>query len=228
MEHGRAMNTLRLRRLRVLEALEERAKQFRSREAVWPFRLPHEPLLLEPLVEDALEGGSLPRNTLRSRTVLRMEWGNAARGSHAWEAWVIALPSGISLYCDTDPHETRILASVRRGNPTEADRFFLELLAESRGHHFGMEMAGDAPDRVRTSIGDRDFLIDVFVELFEGTAAEGSIDDRLWRQRAHVPATGGRDFRAEVAGWLDDALVSLPHAASRRARRRPRRLRDQE
>ena len=220
------MNRGRLLRLRVLEALEERAKQFRSREAVWPFRVPHEPLSLDHLVESALEGASLSREALRSRTVLRMEWSGGAR-SDAWEAWVIALPSGVSLYCDSDLHESRILASVKRSNPTEADRFFLELLAESRGHHFGIEMSGAAPERVRTSIGDRDFMVDVFVELFEGTAAERSIHERLQPQLTDVPGREGRDFRAEVERWLEDALVSSPHS-SRAARRRPRRLRDQE
>ncbi len=221
-------NRQRLLRLRVLEALEERAKQFRSREDLWPFRVPHEPLLLEPIVDEALDGGSLGRQALRSRTVLRMEWDASAGEAHGWEAWVIVLPSGISVYCDSDPHETRILASARRSNPVETDRFFLELLAESRGHHFGMEMSGAAPERVRASIGDRDFLVDVFVELFEGTAAEASIHRHLLRGRDRERQLHGRDFRTEVARWLEDVLVSLPHAASRAARRRPRRLRDQE
>ncbi len=221
------MNRERLLRLRVLEALEERAKQFRSREAVWPFRVPHEPLSLERVLEQALEGAALPLEALRSRTVLRMEWGAAGR-SHAWEAWVIALPSGVSLYCDGDPHETRVLASVKRSNPTEADRFFLELLAESRGHHFGIEMSGTAPERVRTSIGDREFVADVFVELFEGTPAERAIHDRLQHERARAAESDGRDFRTEVERWLEETLVSSPHASSRAARRRPRRLRDRD
>jgi hypothetical protein len=221
------MNTERILRLRALDALEARAKQFRSREDLWPFRVPHEPLLLEPILDDALEGGTLRREALRSRTVLRMEW-TSASPAHAWEAWVIALPSGITLYCDSDAHETRILASVKRSNPIEADRFFLELLAESRGDHFGMEMSGEAPERVRTSVGDREFLVDVFVELFEGTAAEQSIHEHISHHRDRERHPFGRDFRTEVEAWLRDALVAAPHAASRAARRRPRRLRDQE
>ncbi len=221
------MHRLRLLRLRVLEALEDRAKQFRSREAVWPFRVPHEPLLLEPIVDDALDGGTLAREALRARTVLRMEWNGEGNDAHVWEAWVIALPSGISLYCDVDAREMRILASVKRSNPVEADRYFLELLGESRGGHFGIEMSADPPDRVRTSIGDRDFLVDVFVELFEGTAAEHRLRDRLRGRPERERDAGGRDFRAEVAEWLDEALVTRPHAASRAARRRPRRLRDE-
>ena len=39
------------------------------------------------------------------------------------------------------------------------------------------EMSGPAPDRVRSSIGDRAFLADVFVEMFEGTPAEAHIVD---------------------------------------------------
>ena len=47
------------------------------------------------------------------------------------------------------------LASAKRGNPGESDGFFLERLAQSGGELFGIEMAGPAPDGVRSSIGDR-------------------------------------------------------------------------
>jgi hypothetical protein len=147
-----------------------------------------------------------------------------------WEAWVIALPSGIMLYCDSDGDETRVLASAKRNNPLEADRFFLELLAESRGRHFGIEMSGTAPDRVRTSIDDRDFVVDVFVELLEGTEAEPSIRQQL-RPKGEAATsrqtTDGSDFRADVEQWLEHMLVVPPSAASRPGRRRPRRLRDE-
>jgi hypothetical protein len=204
-------------RLRAIEALERWAKQFRSHDNLWPFRIPHEPLSLDEILRDALtgEGGIVHPADLRSRPVLRMEW----NGGAAWEAWVIGLPSGIMLYCDGDREETRILASAKRGNPIEADRFFLELLAESHGHHFGIEMAGAAPDRIRTSIGDREFLVDVFVDLFEGTDAERSI-------RAAV-ASDGTDFQEDVQRWLAQALVLPPSASARPGRRRPRRLRDE-
>jgi hypothetical protein len=215
-------------RLRVLEALERWAKQFRSHEDLWPFRAPHDPLPLDDIIRDALadEGSALNASALRARTVLRMEFADGA----IWEAWVIALPSGIMLYCDSDGDETRVLASAKRSNPLEADRFFLELLAESHGHHFGIEMSGAAPDRVRTSIGDREFLIDVFVELLEGTDAERSIRPEL---RPKGEAAGsrqtadGRDFREDVEQWLMHALVLPPSASSRPGRRRPRRLRDE-
>jgi hypothetical protein len=181
----------RLARVRALEALDERAKQFRGREEIWPFRVPHEALNLEEIVE------GVGADALRSRTVLRLDWADTT-----WELWTIALQSGIFLYCDSDGRESRVLASVKRGNPSEADGFFLERLAESRGAFFGIEMAGPAPDRVRSSIGDREFLADVFVELFEGTPA--------------LPVESS-DFRADVVRWLDRVLTAAPAA-----RRQPR------
>lgn len=216
----------RLLRLRVLEFLEQRAKQFRSREELWPFRVPHEPLVLDRLIEEALDGASLPPRALRSRNVLRLEWSAAeTRGDHSWEAWVATLPSGVSLYCDTDPDESRILASVKRANQTEADGFFLELLAESRGHYFGMDLSGTAPDRVRTPLRDREFLVHVFVELFEGTAAEEAIHG-LARRHLLQPDGLGRDFRREVQGWLEHVLAGSPDRPSVEGRRPARRLRD--
>jgi hypothetical protein len=210
-------------RLRVLDALELRVKQFRSREAIWPFRVPHEPLDLDDIIDRALEGeGSIDRQALRSRTVLEFLW-----DVHRWELWVLALPSGILLYCDSDGDETRILASARRGNPGEADGFFLERLAESRGERFGIELGGPAPDRVRSSIGDREFLADVFVELFEGTEAEPAIRAAGSEERhaagSHPPdERSSGDFRATVEQWLKRVLTAPPQT------RRQRRVREAE
>lgn len=185
-----------------METLELRVKQFRSREGLWPFRVPHEPLDLDAIIDRALDGeGAVDRDALRSRTVLELVW-----ATHLWELWVLTLPSGILLYCDADGDETRILASAKRGNPGEADGFFLERLAESRGHEFGIEMSGPAPERVRSSIGDRDFLVDVFVELLEGTGAGQEIADE--------PAA---DFRTTVERWLARVLTAPPQ--TRRQRR---------
>jgi hypothetical protein len=213
-------------RLRVLEALERRAKQFRSREDLWPFRVPHEPLSLDRLVEEALEPDEIRRfdpGTLRSRTLLSLEWHDGS----AWEAWTIALPSGVILYCDSGAEETRVLASAKRYSADEADHFFVELLAESRGEYFGIEMTGDAPDRVRTAIVDRDFLVDAFVEMFEGTPAQRSIERTLASapHRRDTRALDGRDFRAEVGRWLE-IVLGPPDPAARRRARRPRRLRE--
>jgi hypothetical protein len=184
--------------LRVIEALELRVKQFRGREDAWPFRVPHDPLDLDGIIARALEAeGTVDREALRRRTVLELSW-----DAHRWELWVLALPSGILVYCDSDGEETRILASARRGSPGEADGFFLERLAESRGEVFGIEMAGPAPERVQSSIGDRGFLADVFVELFEGTDAETEI-------HAGEPAA---DFRATIVQWLERVLTAPPEA----------------
>jgi hypothetical protein len=203
-------------RLRVLEALERRAKAFRGYEGVWPFRIPHEPLALDAVIEYALSDDveRIGVQDLQPRMVLRMEWTDSG---HAWGAWTIALPSGILMYCDDDGDEARVLASVRRGNAVEADGFFLELLAETHGHAFGIEMAGGVPDRIRTSIADREFLTDVFVDLFEDTDAE--------RDLREMSAAPQGDFRAHVEAWLASALATQPPARS--PRRQPRR-REQE
>ena len=197
-------SVIRQRRVRVLEALDLRAKQFHSRAEIWPFRIPHEPLDLEEIIETALadDEGWIQPDSLRARSVLRCDWDVG----DTWELWVIALPSGLHLYCDSDGDETRILASARRGNPGEADGFFLERLAESRGRHFGIEMDGPAPDRVRSAIGDREFLADVFVELLEDSAASAAL---------RSPAAP--DFRADIVRWLDEILT-----APASTRRQPR------
>ena len=210
MSYGR-----RLLRTRVLEALESRIKQFRSREELMPFRVPHEPLDMQALIDEALLDypGSLQPADLRSRTVIRFEWDDGS----GWDAWVITLPSGIFVYCDSSLDESRVLASVKRGSPEEADRFFLELLAESPGEHFGIELAGGAPDRIRTAISDRQFLTDIFVELFEGTAAERSIQKSAEARM--------KDFRTDIERWLDRVLIA-PTPSKARARKRVKRLRD--
>jgi len=197
----------RRRRALVLEALDARAKQFRSRDDSWPFRMPHEPLDLADLIDDALAGGDgrIPIASLRARGVMRFEW----TAGDVWALWVAALPSGLHLYCDTSGVETRVLASAKRGTASEADGFFLERLAESHGHLFGIEMAGAPPDRVTSSIGDRDFLADVFVELFEGTDAEAAL-------QADAAGSEG-DFRAVVVRWLSRVLAAPPMT-----RRQPR------
>ena len=167
--------------------------------------MPHEPLDLDAVAGAALAGkdGRLPYEAIRTRGVLRMEWSTG----DVWDLWAVALPSGVHLYCDSDGRESRVLASARRGNPSDADGFFLERLAESRGHLFGIELAGAPPDRIRSSIGDRDFLADVFVELLEGTDAETTLRaDR-----------GADDFRAVVVAWLAVVLSAPPMT-----RRQPR------
>jgi hypothetical protein len=196
-------------RLRALDELELRVKQFRPFEAIWPFRVPHEPLDLQELIDSALgvQRALMPVE-LRSRSVIEMEWNEGER----WSGWTIALASGVHVYCDDHDEGARVLASVKRGNPIEADRFFLELLAESRGEFFGIEMGGAAPGRIRTPIDDRAFLCDVFVDLLEGTSAEPEV-------RALVVNASPEDFRGAVERWLEQVLIAPAPSRGRRLRR---------
>src|SRR5688572_17066313 len=200
-------------RVRVLEALERRTRQFRSREELWPVRVPREPLVLDEVIEQALpdDHRDFDPTTLRSRTLLHLEWGHTERQSGAdaaWDAWVIALPSGLKMYCDSDDEETRILASGGRNAGDETDRLFLQLLSESAGQHFGIEMSGGAPSRVRSSIADREFLVELFVNLFEMTGSEASVREALPQHETHPPDPGaqGADFRSDVERWLEHVL----------------------
>jgi hypothetical protein len=192
-------------RLRVLEALERHVKQFKIREDLWPLRVPHEPLSLDEVLERTLPDGARGFDimSLRSRTLLRLEWDDDS----AWEAWVIVLPSKIKLFCDTSHEESRVLASGGRNEGDESDRIFLELLSNSAGHDFGIEMAGGPPARVRSSLPDREFVIDVFVNLFEVAQMERDIRRELTRLDPSggggTAAGHGRDFRADVARWLE-------------------------
>ena len=188
----------RQQRVRVLEALEARIKQFRSREELWPLRVPSQPLLLEDVIEEALgdDRRRFDPATLRSRTLLQLTWDDGSR----WEAWVIVLPSKLKVFCDSSDDETRVLASGGKNEGDETDRLFLELLAESGGRHFGLEMSGGAPSRVRSSVADREFLVDLFVNLFEGTEVERAVADVT--PQDSTEAIDGRDFRGDVARWL--------------------------
>jgi hypothetical protein len=145
--------------------------------------------------------------TLRSRTVLYLEWDDGS----TWEAWVTVLPSKLKVFCDSSHGETRVLASGGKNEGDETDRLFLELLGESGGQHFGIEMSGGAPSRARSSITDRAFLVDVFVNLFEVSGMEAAIREHS----SAGPVAGadsadgqGLDFRGDVERWLTRALTS--------------------
>ena len=191
----------RQQRVRVLEALESRIKQFRTREELWPLRIPNQPLMLDDVIREALgdEHRRFDPVTLRSRTLLQLGWDDGS----SWEAWVTVLPSKLKVFCDSSHDETRVLASGGKNEGDETDRLFLELLAESGGQHFGLEMSGGAPSRVRSSVNDQEFLVDLFVNLLEGTDAEQSISRDT---RDTERATDGSDFRADVARWLKRTL----------------------
>ena len=70
-------------------------------------------------------------------------------------------------------------------------------------------MSGGAPSRVRCSIDDREFLVELFVNLFEVTAAEDSVRRDLAghevAQPSHADAQG-TDFRSDVERWLEHVL----------------------
>jgi hypothetical protein len=198
---------LRQARVAVLEALDRRVRQFRGREELWPLRVPSEPIVLDEVIEEALGDAArrFDADSLRSRTLLELTWDDGV----SWSAWMAVLPSKTKLYCDTDPHETRLLASGGRNEGDESDRVFLRLLAESGGEHFGIEMAGGAPSRVKSSIADRPFLTELFVELFEVTGAEDSV-------RRALGDRPSADFQQDVERWLERAVAGRqPPAASR-------------
>jgi hypothetical protein len=187
---------------RVLETLESRVKQFRGREALWPLRIPSEPILLDEVIEAALgeDARRFDVNVLRTRTLLRLEWD----AETSWEVWMIALPSKTKVYFDSDNHETRLLASGGRNEGDENDRVFLQLLAETAGSAFGIEFSGGAPSRVRSSVSDRAFLVDFFVSLFEVAGDEESVRTAI----SHRASGEGRDFQTDVEEWLKTTLKS--------------------
>ena len=189
-------------RVRVLEALELRIKQFLRREELWPLRVPREPLVLDDILKQVLpdDWRNFDAGALRARMLLSLEWQDGSR----WEAWVGVLPSGFKIYCDTMAEETRLLASGGRNEGDDSDRAFLELFAESAGHHFGIEMSGGAPWSVRSPM-DREFLVELFVNLFEVAGTEDSLREQLDAAAEHTSADG-HDFRADVERWLAQAL----------------------
>ena len=188
-------------RLRALTALDREVKQFRIREDLFPLRIPHEPLLIDELLQQALghQASRVDVDGLRSRTLLELRWPDGE-----WSVWLMALPSGLKLFCDSNGDESRVLASGGRNAGDESERLFLRLLCESGGAHFGLEMSGGAPTSVRTAVADRQFLIDLFVDLFEGGPAEHDI--RAGRP-AGEPPLAGRDFTHEVERWLHAVLA---------------------
>jgi hypothetical protein len=191
-------------RLRVSEFVERSVRRFGSDEDLWPIRVPREPLRLDDLVRQALPDDHARFDTasLRARTLLHLAWDDGSQ----WELWVMTLPSGVKVFCDSGADEQRVLATGGRHSSAETDRLFLERLAESGGERFGIEMTGGAPAVVRAAGLDRAWLIDFFVHLFEVTGAQGSVRQQLDEAGIVVEdAPGGHDFRHIVASWLDVA-----------------------
>ncbi|HUE97210.1 MAG TPA: hypothetical protein VMN39_11145, partial [Longimicrobiaceae bacterium] len=184
---------------------------FSSDDELWPIRAPREPLLLEDLAREALDVSRLVgAASLRARTLLYCEWDDGS----PWELWVMNLPSGLKVFCDTGAGETRILASGGRHSSDQTDRQFLEVLASTGGERFGIELAGGAPVRVRSPFlapgGDGDVLVDFFVHLFEVAGTEGSVRDQLHQAgRPAGPGAAGVDFRDAVVSWLGLAASKI-------------------
>ncbi len=177
-------------RVRVLAAIDQAVRQFRTRPEIWPLRLPAAPLSLDDLIRRTTEGTPFDPLTLRARTLLWLQW----EGGDTWELWVMSLASGLKLYCDSGGGETRMLATGRRDSEIETDRLLLELLSESAGDHFGIEMAGGAPAMVRSPLEDRGLVVEFFVNLFEVLGMEEEIRTLI--------AERHDDFRADVEIWL--------------------------
>ena len=188
-------------RVRILQALEETIKQFRTRQELWPLRVPREPVVFDSIVARTI-GGSFDPLSLRSRTLLWLEWPDGA----TCELWVAALSSGLKLYCDTGDGETRLLATGRRDSEIETDRHFMELLSESAGEHFGIEMDGGPPSRVRSNLTDGALIVDFFVNLFEVLGMQDEI-------RAEGSGAAADDFRTDVEAWLRRTGFRVPGAA---------------
>ena len=197
------MTVSRMTRVRALDALEQTVKQFRTREELYPLRVPAAPVDFDQLMERALgdEAAALDAADLRSRTLLHLEW----EDDSAWDLWVIVLPSGLKVYGDSGADETRLLASGGKNLGDESDRLLLERLADSGGQDFGIEMAGGVPTRVRSSLTDRAFLVEVFVDLFEGTAIEPDLRAALGTVDA-ADLANGRDFQTDVERWLGQVM----------------------
>lgn len=191
-------------RLRVLQTLERAARGFRTREDLWPLRIPREPLPLDEVIVRALDEDArrFDAQWLRSRTLLSLDWEDGSQ----WELWLVVLPSHLKLFCDTGEEESRVLASGGRHAGDDTVRRFLERLAESGGQDFGIEMAGGAPSRVRTSLTDRAFLVETFVTLFEVIGAEDSVRRQLHAAGPRPTDTASSDFRHDVEIWLARAL----------------------
>ena len=177
-------------RVRVLQEIERAVQQFRTRKELWPLRAPREPLSLDALIARTVPGARVDPLSLRARTLLWLRW----ESGDTWELWIIAVPSGLKLYCDTGGGETRMLATGRRDSEIETDRLFLELLSESAGQHFGIEMSGGPPSMVRSPIDDRSVVVDFFLNLFEVLGMEEEIRD--------IIGVRHEDFRADVERWL--------------------------
>jgi hypothetical protein len=156
--------------------------------------------VLDVLIRRALEheAARFEISTLRSRTLLHFRWDDGAW----WELWLLPLRSGMELFCDSTPEESRVLASGRRDSEIDTERLFLELLAESAGDVFGIEISGGAPSRVRSSIDDKPQLVEFFLHLFE----VAHMEDDVRTEKADSSLPRRSDFREDVERWLEKVM----------------------
>ena len=61
-------------RVKVLAALDRRVKAFRTRERVWPLYAPSEPVSMDEVARQALDGAAYDLTELRARTLLTQRW----------------------------------------------------------------------------------------------------------------------------------------------------------
>ena len=128
---------------------------------------------------------------------------------------MLALGSGMKLYCDSSHDESRILASGRRDSEIDTDRLFLELLAESAGEQFGMEISGEPPSTVRSSIDSREQLVDFFVHLFEVACMEDDVRAAVHSPEEALPRRTAEDADASLPPrTAEDADAGLPRRSA--------------
>lgn len=185
-------------RVRVLQAMDRAVRQFRTREGLWPLRVPNAPLSLDELVDRAVQEGRFDPLSVRSQTLLWLRWEDGS----TWELWRCSLPSGLKVYCDTGDGESRMLATGRRDSEIDTDRLLLERFSETAGHEFGVEMHGGPPSRVSSPL-DPELVVEFFLNLFEVLELEAQV-------RGDLAARG--DFRADVERWLRTAGVAVSDA----------------
>ncbi len=161
-------------RLRVLEALELSAKQFRTREELFPIRIPREP-------SGSTNSSSAPSATTAQRSI-RPRCARApcfassgtmgARGTRGSSCCHLSCGSSATTWRGMKNARARLRrAKRRRRNRPAVPHPPLGIGGRDLRHRDG----GRRSDRVRSSIADRAFLVDVFVNLFEVRAMEAAI-----------------------------------------------------
>ena len=193
-------------RVRVLEALEGRVKQFLRREELWPLRVPREPLLVRrrPPAGDRRRGAPVRCRVAEvAHRCCRSNGQTAAAGRRG----SACLPSGLKIYCDTG--ERREPACWRRAGATKGTRAtgrFSSCSPSRRAVTSASRWPAARRDRCDHRWTASSWSI-ASSNLFEVTGSEDSLRAQLPEPPdADAAPPGGRDFRADVERWLDAAL----------------------